>query len=260
MEYENILVEREENIAVVTVNRPKVLNALNADTVAELIAAFDDLGADEQIKAVIITGSGDRAFIAGADINELKDLNALEAIATSERGQVLMFKIEDLSKPVIAAINGFALGGGCELALACDVRIASENAGLGQPEISLGIIPGYGGTQRLPRQVGKGKAMELILTGDMIDSQEALGIGLVEKVVPQDRLMETAKTLARKIAVKGAVAVKLAKKCINYGLGTDLKTGCSFESLQFGAVCTTEDRTEGMTAFLEKRKPEFKDR
>lgn len=260
MEYENILVEREDAIAVVTVNRPRVLNTLNRATIVELTSAIDELGADREVRAIIITGAGDRAFVAGADINEIRELNALEAVEFSEQGQALMFRIEELPKPVIAAINGFALGGGCELALACDIRIAAEGARLGQPEINLGVIPGYGGTQRLPREVGRGKAMELILTGEMIEAQEALRIGLVEQVVPPERLLEEAKALARKIAGKGAIAIKLAKRCINQGLETDLRSGCALESLQFGAVCTTEDKLEGTTAFLEKRKPEFKGR
>ena len=258
MDYKNILIDREEHVAVLTINRPDKLNALNDDVIAEMRAAFDELENDPEVRVVIVTGAGDKAFVAGADIKELSTLNALQGVAKSERGQVLMFNIANMSKPVIMAINGFALGGGCELAMAGDIRIASEKAKLGQPEITLGIIPGYGGTQRLPRLVGKGRAFELLFTGKMIKAQEALQIGLVDKVVPHESLMDEVRSLAKAIASMAPIALGLIKKCVYYGLETDLKSGCAFESLQFGAVCTTDDMAEGTKAFLEKRKPEFK--
>jgi enoyl-CoA hydratase len=257
MKFENVLVELEEQIAILTVNRPKTYNALNDVTIAEIGAALDEVEQNSSIRVVILTGAGEKAFVAGADIEELSTLNGLQGVAKSERGQVLMFKIANMSKPVIVAINGFALGGGCELAMAGDIRIASERAKLGQPEINLGIIPGYGGTQRLPRLVGKGRALELLLTGRMIDAHEALQIGLVDKVVPPEQLMDETRRLAREIANKAPIAVGLIKKCVSVGLETDLKSGCTYESTQFGTVCTTDDMAEGTTAFLEKRKPEF---
>ena len=258
MKFENVLVEREDTIAVLTINRPDKLNALNDETIAELGAALVELENDDGIRVVILTGAGDKAFVAGADIKELSTLNALQGVAKSERGQVLMFTMANMNKPVIVAINGFALGGGCELAMAGDIRIASDKAKLGQPEINLGIIPGYGGTQRLPRLVGKGKALELLLTGRMIDAPEALAMGLVDRVVSHGELMNEARRLAREIAAKAPIAVGLIKKCVYVGLETDLKSGCTFEATQFGAVCTTEDMAEGTAAFLEKRRPEFK--
>ncbi|UCE18732.1 MAG: enoyl-CoA hydratase/isomerase family protein [Gemmatimonadota bacterium] len=258
MDYKNILIDREEHVAVLTINRPDKMNALNDDVIAEMRAAFDELESDQEIRVIVVTGAGDKAFVAGADIKELSTLNALQGVAKSERGQVLMFNIANMNKPVIMAINGFALGGGCELAMAGDIRLASDKAKLGQPEITLGIIPGYGGTQRLPRLVGKGKALEILLTGKMIKAEEALQIGLVDKVVPHDSLMDEAKGLAKAMANLAPIALALIKKCVYYGLETDLKSGCTFESLQFGAVCTTDDMAEGTKAFLEKRKPEFR--
>ena len=258
MDYKNILLDREERVAALTINRPDKLNALNDDVIAEMRTALDELENDPDVRVIIVTGAGEKAFVAGADIKELSTLNALQGVAKSERGQVLMFNIANMSKPVIMAINGFALGGGCELAMAGDIRIASEKAKFGQPEITLGIIPGYGGTQRLPRLVGKGRALELLLTGKMIKAEEALEIGLVDKVVPHESLMDETKNMAKAIANMAPIALGLIKKCVYYGLETDLKSGCTFESLQFGAVCTTDDMAEGMKAFLEKRKPEFK--
>ena len=258
MEYENIIVRRDENIAIVTFNRPKVLNALNHRTMDELSLAIDELGKDGQVCCIILTGAGDRAFVAGADINELRAIHdAGDGAAFAARGQRIFFRIENLDKPVIAAINGYALGGGCELAMACDIRIAANNAKLGQPEINLGIIPGYGGTQRLPRLVGKGLAKWLILTGDMISAEEALRIGLVDFVVPSAELMDKATELARRIASKAPLALAWAKSSINVGTETDLVTACAHEAAQFGLVCGTEDRMEGTTAFLEKRPPRF---
>ena len=259
MDYQNIIVTREENVAVVTFNRPKVLNALNHETMVELSAAMDELGADPNVHCIILTGAGEKAFVAGADINELRAIpDAATGAGFAAWGQAILFKMENLQKPVIAAINGYALGGGCELAMACDIRLAADTARLGQPEINLGIIPGYGGTQRLPRLVGKGRAKLLILSGDMILAQEALRIGLVDMVVPAAELMDKARELARKIASKGPLAVAYAKNCVNVGAETDLVTACAYEASQFGLSCGTADRTEGTTAFLEKRPAQFK--
>jgi enoyl-CoA hydratase len=259
MAYQNILVTREDNIGIVTFNRPKVLNALNHTTMEELSAAVDELAADSGVRCIILTGAGEKAFVAGADINELRALASAGAAAEfAAWGQSILFKIENLSKPVIAAINGYALGGGCELSMACDIRIAADSAKLGQPEIDLGILPGYGGTQRLPRLVGKGRAKWLILSGERISAQEALRIGLVDFVVPAAELLNAAKDLARKIASKAPLAVAWAKRSINVGTETDLVTACAYEASQFGLVCSTEDRVEGTSAFLEKRPAQFK--
>jgi enoyl-CoA hydratase len=258
MEYQSIVVTREERIAILTFNRPKVLNALSHATMGELTAAVDELGQDPNVRCIILTGAGDKAFVAGADINELRAISsAADGAAFATRGQDTFFKIENLDKPVIAAINGYALGGGCELAMACDIRVAADSAKLGQPEINLGIIPGYGGTQRLPRLVGKGRAKWLILTGDLITAQEALRIGLVDIVVPAAQLMDRARELAETIAAKAPLAVAWAKRSINIGSETDLVTACAYEASQFGLVCGTEDRIEGTSAFLEKRSPQF---
>lgn len=258
MGYENLLVERDNEVAVLTINRPQVLNALNAKVLVELEQAFNELSADEGVKAIILTGAGEKAFVAGADIGELANLDCLNGIKAMRRGQHVFFQIEGCPKPVIAAVNGFALGGGCELAMSCDIRIASDKAKFGQPEVNLGLIPGYGGTQRLARLVGLGKAKEIIFTGDMIDAQEALRIGLVDKVVPAAELLTQAKEMARKIASRAPVAVRLSKQAINFGANVDLMSGCRFEADQFGASCATGDMKEGTKAFLEKRKPEFK--
>ena len=257
MGYKNVLVDKQENIATVTISRPQVLNALNDETISELIHCFSELQKDAKIIVIILTGSGEKAFVSGADINELKVADSFGGVKKSLKGEELMFLMENMDKVVIGAINGYALGGGCELALGCDIRIASENAKLGLPEVSLGIIPGYGGTQRLPRLVGLGKAKELIFTGDLIDAQECLRIGLVEKVVPLSELLPTCKNLAAKIATRGPLAVGIAKKCINLSLDVDLKTGCDYEATQFGIVCSSQDKVEGTSAFLEKRKPNF---
>jgi enoyl-CoA hydratase len=259
MEYSNILLTREEDIAIVTFNRPGVLNVLNQATMEELSAVVDELGNDTDVHCTILTGAGEKAFVAGADINELRAIaSAIDGADFAARGQGILFKIENLDKPVIAAINGYALGGGCELAMACDIRIAADSAKLGQPEINLGIIPGYGGTQRLPRLVGKGRAKWLILTGDVISAQEALRIGLVDFLVPAAELMNAAKDLAHRIASKAPLALAWAKRSINVGSETDLVTACAYEASQFGLICGTEDRAEGTTAFLEKRPPQFK--
>ena len=258
MAYKNILLDKQETIATVTISRPQVLNALNDETITELIHCFSELQKEAQILVIILTGAGEKAFVSGADINELKVADAFGGVKKSVKGEELMFLMEGIDKVVIGAINGYALGGGCELALACDIRIASENAKFGLPEVSLGIFPGYGGTQRLPRLVGLGKAKELIFTGDLIDAQECLRIGLVEKVVPLAELLSTCKNLAAKIASRGPLAIKIAKKCINLSLDVDLKTGCDYEATQFGVICTSQDKLEGTSAFLEKRKPNFK--
>ncbi len=257
MAYKNILLDKQETTATVTISRPQVLNALNDETITELIHCFSVLQKDTQVLVIILTGSGEKAFVSGADINELKVVDAFGGVKKSVKGEELMFLMEGIDKVVIGAINGYALGGGCELALACDIRIASENAKFGLPEVSLGIFPGYGGTQRLPRLVGLGKAKELIFTGDLIDAAEALRIGLVEKVVPLPELIPTCKNLAAKIASRGPLAIKIAKKCINLSLDVDLKTGCDYEATQFGVICTSQDKLEGTSAFLEKRKPNF---
>jgi len=259
--YEHLLIDREDNVAVLTINRPEKYNALNDEVVEEISAAMDELAADEEVRAIVITGAGDKAFISGADIGMLRDLQKSgDAVANSRRGQAMTLKVENLPKPVIAAVNGYALGGGLELAMACDIRLASENARLGQPEIGLGVSPGYGGTQRLPRLVGKGMAKLLIFTGDMIDAQEALRIGLVQRVVPQAELLTEAKALAGKLAAKSPLTLAACKEAINRGLEVDLERGLTIESLEFGVLRSTEDYEEGTSAFLEKRKPLFKGR
>ncbi|MFH1841687.1 MAG: enoyl-CoA hydratase-related protein [bacterium] len=260
MDFENILVEIDDGVGTVTINRPDKLNTLNADTIAELHACFSELRTDPAVKAVVVTGAGEKAFVAGADIKELADLTSSRAEALATRGQELMWKIENLGKPVIAAINGFALGGGCEIALACTFRYACGSARLGLPETGLGLIPGYGGTQRLPRLVGKGRALELILTGNHISADEALHIGLVNKVLPQDELLPTVLNIAKALAGKSAVTLRLALKSVNEGLNMTLDASCRLEAALFGVVGATEDAHEGCEAFLAKRKPEFKDR
>jgi enoyl-CoA hydratase len=258
MEYKNLLIEKEGFIAVVTINRPKVLNALNDETIAELKSCFEDLEKEDGIRAVILTGAGEKSFVAGADIGELKEQDREGGVKRSLRGQGVLLKIENLPKPVIAAVNGYALGGGCELAMACDIRIASEKAKMGQPEVNLGIIPGYGGTQRLTRLVGMGKAKELIFTGSIISAQEAHRIGLVDQIAPPDQLMETAMKMANAVAGKGPIAIANAKKAINVSLDMDMIKGGEIEAKEFGALCDTEDMQEGMSAFFEKREPDFK--
>ncbi len=252
--YENLLVELEKNIALVTINRPKVLNALNKETLLEIKAAFTALAADPAVKVIILTGAGDKAFVAGADIAFMQPLNAVEGFEFAHLGQEAFMAIERCPKPVIAAINGFALGGGEELCMACDMRIAAENAKFGQPEINLGIIPGFAGTQRLPRLVGKTAAKYIIYTGDMFGAEEAYRLGLVNKVVPLKDLMAEAKSIATKIASKGAVSLKIAKSAIDVGIETDFNTGSIHESELFGLCFATADQKEGMKAFLEKRK------
>ncbi len=255
-EYKNLLFENEDGIGILTMNRPKALNALNSETLSELSSLVDEIAADDSIKAVIITGA-ERSFVAGADIVEMLNFSAAEGRTFGQLGQATFLKIEKMNKPVIAAINGFALGGGCELSMACDIRIASEKAKFGQPEVGLGIVPGFGGTQRLPRLVGKGKAKEIIFTGDIFDAQEALRIGLVQKVVAPEELMETAKAMAKRIMKNGPYAVRLCKDAINMGLDIDLASGQEYEATLFAVTCATDDKKEGMSAFVDKRKPSF---
>ncbi|HKU81957.1 MAG TPA: enoyl-CoA hydratase-related protein [Candidatus Tumulicola sp.] len=255
-DYADILVSIEPPIAVVTLNRPKVLNALRSSLLAELGSALDRLQADPQVRAVIVTGAGEKAFAAGADIGELNALNSAgEGADQARMGQALTRKIERSSKPVIMAINGYALGGGCEIAMAGDIRIASETAKFGQPEVNLGLIPGYGGSQRTTRLAGKGMAMLLCLTGETIDAREALRIGLVERVVPPERLMDEAKAVAGAIATKAPLAIAACKRAINAGAHLSIDDALEIEALEFGTLVDTEDIKEGTGAFLEKRKP-----
>lgn len=260
MEYRNLIIEETEGIAIVKVSRPKVLNALNSETLEELKEAAVTLDRREEICVVILTGDGERAFIAGADIQEMKDKNAYEGMIFSLKGHQALSAIESMRKPVIAAVNGYALGGGLEVALACDIIYASEKARLGFPEVSLGIHPGFGGTQRTAKILGLSRAKELIFTGRTISAQEALEIGLVSKVVPHERLMEEVLGLAKEIKANGPIAVSLAKELINRSLFVDMSSGLLLEAQSFGICFATHDQKEGMTAFLEKRKPSFKGR
>lgn len=260
MEYENILLEKNGPVAVLTINRPKALNALNADTLTELSTVLDELGRDSSVKAVVLTGSGEKAFVAGADIAQMKEFNPLEGRRFAQLGQATFRKIELLAQPVIAAINGFALGGGCELAMACDMRLASETAKFGQPEVTLGLTAGFGGTQRLSRIVGKGLASEILFTGDLIDAQEAYRIGLVNHVYPLNTLMEEALKLANRIAGRAPAAVQLSKSAIQRGINMDLDSAQAYEAEIFAVSCSTHDKNEGCAAFLERRKPVFEGR
>jgi enoyl-CoA hydratase/carnithine racemase len=255
----NVLYEKKGAIAYVTVNRPKVLNALNTPTWKDLRTAFEDARDDTAVRGVILTGAG-KAFIAGADISELARVTAFEAEQSSRFGQGVLDLIEDLGKPVIAAVNGFALGGGCETAMACTIRIAVETAKFGQPEVKLGLVPGGGGTQRLPRLVGKGRALQLILSGEMISAQEAYRIGLVNEVVPAADLITRAEAILNKIASNAPIAVKLALEAANKGLETSQDEGLLLEASYFGLCAATADKKEGTTAFLEKRPPRFQGR
>lgn len=256
MAYENVLLTKEGKIGVLTINRPDVLNSLNSNLLDELNDAIDSIKKDDDIYVLIITGAG-KAFIAGADIGEMKNFNSDEARTFAEKGINLFRKIELLKIPTIAAVNGFALGGGCELCLSCDIRVASEKAKFGQPEVGLGIIPGFGGTQRLSRLVGSSMAKELIFTGDVIDTKKAEKIGLVNKVVPHDYLMSEAFNISSKIVTKGQLSVRYAKESINKGLETDIENGMELEKELFARCFDTEDQKEGMTAFLERRTPNF---
>lgn len=258
MTFQTLKLEQNDGVVILTVNRPEKLNALNITAKRELAKALEACKADPAVDVVILTGAGEKAFVAGTDIGELTELNAETGKEFSAAGQAVFNLVENLGKPVIAAVNGYALGGGCELALACHIRIASENARFGQPEVNLGVIPGYGGTQRLARLVGTGRAMEMILTGDPIDAAEALRIGLVNKVVPQQELMPACRAMAEKIRTKGQVAIRLALKAVNMTQETMLADGQDLEASLFGVCCGSEDFKEGTKAFLEKRKPEFK--
>ena len=257
MNFSNLLIDIEDGIAVVTINRPAALNALSADIIEELATAFETLKKDAAVACVILTGSGPKAFVAGADIAAMQALDAVSATHFARLGHAVLRDIENFPKPVIAAVNGFALGGGCELAMACDIRIAAENARFGQPEVNLGVIPGFGGTLRLSRLVGKGRAKELIFTGDMIDAQEAYRIGLANKVVAAEELLAEARRMAKKIAAKGPVAVRFAKESVDSGLEMDLDRACRYEADLFGLCFATADQKEGMQAFLDKRPAKF---
>ncbi len=255
--YNNLLFSSNAGIGVLTLHRPHALNALNYDLLKELDDVLTHIEEDETTKVVIITGSGDRAFAAGADITEMQPLSAMAGRSWARFGQAVFNKIENLPQPVIAAVNGFALGGGCELAMACDIRLAADNARFGQPEVTLGIVPGFAGTQRLPRLVGKGRAKELLFTGDIIDAREAYRIGLVNSVTAPAELMNAARALAEKIMSRAAAAVMLCKTAVNKGLDMDLSSGVDYEAEVFGLCFATADQKEGMTAFVEKRKAHF---
>lgn len=259
MNYTNIVLQKENNIAIITMNRPKALNALNSITLKELDAVIDEIALDDDVHAVIITGEG-KAFVAGADIGEMSGLSSIEGKKFGILGNLVFRKLEKISKPVIAAVNGFALGGGCELCMACDIRIASVKAKFGQPEAGLGITPGFGGTQRLARLVGEGRAKELIYTCDLINAEEAYRIGLVNKVVAPEALLDEAKTMAAKICKNAPIAVAQCKSAINRGLQMDIDNGIEYESEAFGMCFSTEDQKEGMNAFLEKREKNFRNR
>jgi enoyl-CoA hydratase len=258
MSYENILFEKKNSIGYVTVNRPKVLNALNMATMEELRSVFTEVKDDASVRVAIFTGAGEKAFIAGADIGELSKHSTVSAKEYTHRGQSVLDLIENLGKPVIACINGFALGGGCEIAMACTMRLASENAKLGQPEVKLGLIPGYGGSQRLPRLVGKGIAMQHLLTGEMINAQEAHRIGLVNEVTAPAELIPRAEAIAQKIIANGPLAVQYTMEAVNKGMEMTLPEGLYLEAVLFGIACATEDKNEGTKAFLEKRAAQFK--
>jgi enoyl-CoA hydratase len=260
MAFDNLLLDRDDAVSVVTINRPKVLNALNSQTIDELRRAILEARQDDSVRVVILTGAGDKAFVAGADINELATLSPAAGREHALAGQHVFDLIENLGKPVIAAINGYALGGGCELALACTLRLAADTAKLGQPEIGLGIIPGYAGTQRLPRLVGKGRALAMLLTGAPLGAVEAERVGLVNRVVPANELMAEARKLAAELARQPPVAVRYILSAVGKGLEMPFAEGAVFEASLFGLVASTDDMREGTRAFLEKRKPQFKGR
>jgi len=257
---ENVLYQKKESVAYITVNRPKVLNALSHQTFVDLRAAFEDARGDDAVRGVILTGAGDRAFIAGADISELATVTAVDAAQSINVGQEVLNLVENLGKPVIAAINGFALGGGCETAMACTIRVASETAKFAQPEVKLGLVPGGGGTQRLPRLVGKGRALQMILSGEMISAQEAYRIGLVNEVVPAAEVMARAEAILKQIFANAPLAVKYSLEAVNKGLETSQSEGQALEAAFFGLCAGTEDKKEGTQAFLQKRAPRFEGR
>ena len=258
MDFKNLHLEKRSPLAVVTVDRPKVLNALNVETLTELSEAFEELAADHEIRVILLAGAGDRAFVAGADIRELATLTPEEGRAFSLRGQGIFRRIETLGKPVIACIQGFALGGGCELAMACTLRLAADDARLGQPEVKLGLMAGYGGSQRLTRLVGRSDGLKLLLTGAIIDSQEALRIGLVDEVLPASELMQRAEALAQEIAANAPLAVAETMRAVDEGFDLPLDLALLRESVRFGGLCATNDKNEGVQAFLEKRPPVWK--
>jgi enoyl-CoA hydratase len=260
MTFDDLLIERDEATAIVTINRPTVLNALNTQTLDELRRALLELKQDQDVRVVILTGAGEKSFVSGADINELAVQTPTSGREHALAGQQVFDLIENLGKPVIAAINGYALGGGCELAMACTLRLAADTARIGQPEVALGLIPGYAGTQRLPRLVGKGKAMEMILTGAPIAADEAQRIGLVNRVVPAADLMAAARTLAAQLAKNAPIAMRYIIDAVNKGVEIPFAEACQYEATLFGLVASTDDMREGTSAFLEKRKPEFKGR
>ncbi|PKM75952.1 MAG: crotonase [Firmicutes bacterium HGW-Firmicutes-15] len=258
MEFKNILLEKNDRIAILTINRPKALNALNKDTLLEIKAGVELVRDDTEVDVLIVTGAGDKAFVAGADITFMLDINPMQGRQFGRIGQNVFSLLESMEKPVIAAINGFALGGGCELAMACDFRICSDKSKFGQPEVSLGVTPGFGGTQRLPRIVGTGMAKQLLFSGDTIDAYEALRIGLVNAVLPAETLMDYVIKLARRIAARGQIAVRFCKDAVNEGMQTDIDRAMTIEADIFGLCFATEDQKEGMGAFVEKRKAQFK--
>lgn len=257
MTYRNLLFEKEGSIGLLTINRPQVLNALNREAMTEISQVVSKIATDPEVAVLIITGAGEKSFVAGADISEMRTLSALEGRAWSKFSQATFNAIENLPQPVIAAVNGYALGGGCELAMSCDIRIASDKAKFGQPEVLLGVVAAFAGTQRLPRLVGKGRAKELLFTGDQIDAAEACRIGLVNKVVPAGELLTAAKALAAKIISRGPVAVQLCKAAVNEGLDMDLESAQAYEAEVFGLCFATADQKEGMNAFVEKRPAKF---
>lgn len=258
MDAKNLLFDVEGRVGILTINRPEVLNALDSQTIEELALVTEELVRHDPVHVLVLTGAGDKAFVAGADIGEMAEMNALEARAFSERGQQVFFALSALPIPVIACVNGYALGGGCELALSCDFIHASERAKFGQPEINLGLIPGFGATQRLPRLMGQAHAMELVMTGEMIDARRAFELGLATRVFPADRLMEETLNIARKLAEKPRAALHSLKQTVGRAPDTDLRTGCALESAAFGACFSSRDTREGLRAFLDKRKPDFK--
>ena len=257
---ENVLYQKKESTAYITLNRPKVLNALSHQTFLDLRVAFEDARDDAAVRGVIMTGAGDKAFIAGADISELATVSAVEAAQSSNVGQEVLNLVENLGKPVIAAINGFALGGGCEMAMACTIRVASESAKFGQPEVKLGLVPGGGGTQRLPRLVGKGRALQIILSGEMISAQEAYRIGLVNEVVPAGEVIVRAEAILKQIFANAPLAIKYSLEAVNKGLEISQSEGQALEAAFFGLCAGTEDKKEGTQAFLQKRTPHFQGR
>jgi enoyl-CoA hydratase len=258
MDLKHLLYQVSDGVATITINRAAVLNALSAETVHELDHVFAAAAVDDAARVLVITGAGEKAFVSGADIAELSKLDPPAGARTAQFGQSVFRRLETMGKPSIAAVNGYALGGGCELAMACSIRIASENAKLGLPEVTLGVIPGYAGTQRLPRIVGRGTALDLILTGRAVDAQEALRLGLVSQVVPQADLMETARKTALRILRNGPLAVRAAMESVDHGLDVGFEQGCRMEAALFGLLCATGDMREGLNAFLEKRKADFK--